>query len=138
MHEDCPECGEHQHTNKVNLKLDAQKNERALQYCIHCNADLTKSCARNSSGKETHDKLIAQDFLLKICRFGKYSVEHYILNSETQASSIGSSYALTDTQQLIVNFHMAYIEYSDSNRIFIGFKNPIRKICSITAYAELN
>lgn len=134
MHDECPECGEHQHTNKVNLKLDAQKNERALQYCLHCNADLTKSCARHCSDKETHDKLIAQDYLLKICRFGKYSVEPYILNPENQAVSINSSYVLTDTQRLIVNFHMAYIECSDNNRIFIGFKNPIRKRSSEELY----
>jgi hypothetical protein len=101
----------------------------------HCNADLTKLCSPPSSDKDAHDKLIAQDYLLKICRFGKYSVEPLILNNESQATSLNSSYVLTDTQQLIVNFHMAYIECSDGNRIFIGFKNPIRKRSTEELYA---
>lgn len=127
MVDKCPECGEHQHTNKVNLSLDEVKNEHPLKYCVHCSSDLTETHSIAANDRETHDKLIAQDYLLKICRFGKYSVEPLILNPENQANFMNPCYFLTDTQRLIVNFHMAYIECTDKKRIFIGFKNPIRK-----------
>jgi hypothetical protein len=42
MSEECPKCGEHQHTNKANLKLTLEQSGKALQFCVHCSADLTE------------------------------------------------------------------------------------------------
>ena len=127
MVEECPSCGEHQHTNKVNRNLSLDLSERALQYCVHCSADLTQAHARSIMDNEMHDKLIAQDHLLKICRFGKFSAQHKLDQHPGGEISQNPSHVLTLTQLLIVDFHMAYIECTDKMRHFYGFKNAIKK-----------
>jgi hypothetical protein len=127
MVDECPECGEHQHTNKINLKLDSDATERALQYCVHCSADLTEAISAPLMDSATHDKIIAQDYLLKICREGKYSINPQSHHPDNEQAPENPSYPLTDTQRLIVDFHMAYLECNDKTRNFYGFKHAIKK-----------
>jgi len=127
MVDECPECGEHQHTNKVNQKLDSESTERALQYCVHCSADLTKAISQPLIDNATHDKMIAQEYLLKICREGKYSINPQSHNPLHQHAPENPNYPLADTQRLIVDFHMANLECRDKSRNFYGFKHAIKK-----------
>lgn len=127
MIEACPKCLEHQHTDKVNLRLDVDQLKTPLRYCVHCSADLTKSSTSSLMDLDMHDKLVAQEYLLKICRFGKYSVGPLLLNSENQVNFKNPYCVLTKTQEWIVDFHMAYIDCPENNRSFYGLKKPISK-----------